>query len=636
MVASLVGSTIILAEASSNKADNGKKVTHQTKKQVKKPAKKNVKPSAHKNIKKGLVKKIVAKYATSSYIKCVGPDGKTAFAPKKDCDNLNNYWSKNKPSSPSNNNTSNNSSNNSSSNVNNNVAAVILPTPKPAGIPTPTNEPTTVPTATPTFAPTITPTVTPTNEPTPTVVPTATPTIAQTATPAPTATPIPTATPTPTPVVQQFALNVSTFEIPSGGRGLNLVVHNGNMWFAVDRTGPNSYKWPQNSVYEKDVVGSLAFVTPEGDVTEYMLPMGSNKPVSLDVGEFQFRITEGPDGKIWFTQPNANIIGNITDDGWLTAYDFTGLEVEPHAIAAGPDGNIYFMDLPGGITAMDTDANILGQIPSINGYSIVSTADGSLWVGGGDVYKLSENGLSTYNIPGRVVKIMSGANNDVWLSQNGGHLTNITSDGVIKAYETPGFQAWKLTIDANNNIWYKENGSNKIYSLNTTTGNISSYLLTETDTFFLTSDIAAGPDGNLWFTENGKVGMIDISNLENVVSSIVSPTGIFLDPWIDKVTAIPCTATSCGNLVTLVVDGWRFANDAQITLKGRTVDASGNKINVFSTTTNGQIVNRVDDRKISADFQNIACDVYDVFIYSESTKKLATLNNYTFNANSCN
>lgn len=593
------------------------------KNQQKKPAKKPAKPPIKKTQKKNTKAKLLSFVPFSGYQKCVGPDGKTAYAPKKDCDNLWKFWSNNKPSSPSNNNNNsngNNSSSNSNSNNSSNNTAKL-------NTPTPTAEPTPVPTEAPT--PTVEPTVTPTEVPTPTV------TSVPTSTPMPTATPLPTATPAP---VQQFALNVSTFEIPSGGKGLNLIIHGGNMWFAVDRTGPNSYKWPQNVVYEKDVVGSLGFVTPNGDVMEYLLPTGSNQPVGLDVGEFQFRITEGPDGNIWFTQPNANIIGKFeTDDEILTEYIYSDSDVEPHAIAAGPDGNIYFMDLPGGLTGMDTDGTIFGNIPSLYGYSLVSGADGSLWVGGSDVYKFgSDDSLSTYDIQGRVVKLINGANNDVWLSQNGGHLTNISNTGVVKVYETPGFQAWNLTIDANNNVWYKDTGSNKIYALNTATGNISSYLLTESERYFLTWDIAAGPDGNLWFTDNGKVGKIDISNLENVVSSTPYVQGQPFDPWLDKITVLPCTSSSCGDLLTLVLEGVRFANDAQITLKGRAVDASGNKINVYSTTTNGQIVNRVNDTKILADFDTLACDVYDVFVYSESTKKLATYNNLDLKPHTCN
>lgn len=520
---------------------------------------------------------------------------------------------------------SNKASNNIIANTPVNVGA-----PVPAQTLTTTPEPTSVPTThpSPTTVPTIEPTVIPTAEPTQSLSPTPTVTVAPTATPVPTI--------TPTPKVQQFALNVSTFEIPSGGQGLNLVEHNGRLWFAVDRTGPNWYKYPENVVLAKDVVGSIGNVTITGEVTEYFLPTGSNKPINLDVGEFQFRITEGSDGNIWFTQPNANIVGKLTDDGMLTEYQYTK-DVEAHAITAGPDGTMYVMDFHGGLTGMDIEGNIYGNIPSVYGVSMVSGTDGSLWVGSHDVYKFASDGsMSTYPLEGRAVKIINGANNDVWLSQNGGHLTNVSSTGIVTTYETPGFQAWNLTMDANNNIWYKDSIANKIYSLNPTTGNISSYLLSESESYFSTRDIIAGPDGNLWFTQDGKVGKIDISNLGSVIATTPYKPGEAYNPWVDNVRVLPCTSSSCGDLLTIVVDGWYFANDAQIILKGRELDASGSKINVYSTTTNGQIVNRVNDRKILADFQNVACDVYDVFIYSESTNKLGTFNNLNLKPYTCN
>jgi hypothetical protein len=69
-------------------------------------------------------------------------------------------------------------------------------------------------------------------------------------------------------------------------------------------------------------------------------------------------------------------------------------------------------------------------------------------------------------------------------------------------------------------------------------------------------------------------------------------------------------------LVTLVLDGFRFPADAQMTLRSKTTNAS----------SSGEIVNRFNDTKVSADFKNLACDDYDVFVSSDTANKIAVYN----------
>jgi virginiamycin B lyase len=51
------------------------------------------------------------------------------------------------------------------------------------------------------------------------------------------------------------------------------------------------------------------------------------------------RITAGPDGAVWFTEPHA--IGRISADGQVTSFPLAGAAV-PHDIMAGSDGNLWF------------------------------------------------------------------------------------------------------------------------------------------------------------------------------------------------------------------------------------------------------------------------------------------------------
>jgi hypothetical protein len=59
-------------------------------------------------------------------------------------------------------------------------------------------------------------------------------------------------------------------------------------------------------------------------------------------------ITAGPDGNVWFTEPQANQIGMITPDGQITEFQVPTPNSQPGGITTGPDGNIWFTELGSG------------------------------------------------------------------------------------------------------------------------------------------------------------------------------------------------------------------------------------------------------------------------------------------------
>ena len=62
---------------------------------------------------------------------------------------------------------------------------------------------------------------------------------------------------------------------------------------------------------------------------------------------FPGSIAVGPDGNIWFTSPQENLIRSITTSGKLTK---TRIPADaPAGIALGPDGAIWFTEAPNGI-----------------------------------------------------------------------------------------------------------------------------------------------------------------------------------------------------------------------------------------------------------------------------------------------
>ena len=101
------------------------------------------------------------------------------------------------------------------------------------------------------------------------------------------------------------------------------------------------------------------------------------------IGYHLYGITKGPDGNLWFTEPNINgdKIGKISPkNGKVTKYNLASNSVGSDGICAGPDGNVWF-----------TDGNQIGKISPKNGkiteYSvpdggasdITAGPNGNLW-----------------------------------------------------------------------------------------------------------------------------------------------------------------------------------------------------------------------------------------------------------------
>lgn len=100
------------------------------------PAKKT-KKNIHVLVQATNIQKFFFSHGFKNYIACVGPDGKTSYAPKADCDAVIAFWKNHRPSNPSSNTPSNSntgsSNNGSSSNTqSSNPSVTVTPTPTEA------------------------------------------------------------------------------------------------------------------------------------------------------------------------------------------------------------------------------------------------------------------------------------------------------------------------------------------------------------------------------------------------------------------------------------------------------------------------------------------------------------------------
>jgi len=124
---------------------------------------------------------------------------------------------------------------------------------------------------------------------------------------------------------------------------------------------------------------SPASAEPAGEFTIFDLGPGSN---------YNAAIAAGPDGNMWFTNNANNSVNVITPDGSVTSFPVPtspSLASGPvlTAIAAGPDGNMWFTGYFANYVGKVTPAGVVTtyQVPIAGGRPLDITAgpDGNMW-----------------------------------------------------------------------------------------------------------------------------------------------------------------------------------------------------------------------------------------------------------------
>jgi virginiamycin B lyase len=123
-------------------------------------------------------------------------------------------------------------------------------------------------------------------------------------------------------------------------------------------------------------------------------------------------IAAGPDGNVWFTEPYANEIGKISPINYaITAYQVPPAYASTYGIALGSDGNLWFMEQSG---------NKIGKIsPS----------------GNATVYSIPGNS-NTHNFS---ACITAGPDNNLWFTESDGNKIGKISpaNNKVKNYVVP-------------------------------------------------------------------------------------------------------------------------------------------------------------------------------------------------------
>ena len=250
-------------------------------------------------------------------------------------------------------------------------------------------------------------------------------------------------------------------------------------------------------------------MTTAGVVTaEYTLPTAAAAP--------QF-ITVGPDGALWFTEMGADKIGRITTSGVITEFSVPTPNAAPDVIVAGADGALWFTEYHAGAIGRITTTGVVTEYATSSTTSaptdIVAGPGGALWFteyAAGKIGRITTSGViteyATTAANSQPVTLTVGSDGALWFpEQTPGLIGRMTTAGVLTTY-TPtlavGAKLYDIVAGPDGNLWYTENGASvpaNVIGQMTTAGVSTTFTIPTTQ-----SDpqvITAGPDGALWFTE---------------------------------------------------------------------------------------------------------------------------------------
>jgi streptogramin lyase len=164
--------------------------------------------------------------------------------------------------------------------------------------------------------------------------------------------------------------------------------------------------------------------------------------------------------------------------------------------------------------------------------------DGNLWATApfaGGIEKISLDGNFTgYSIPGSdPIGISVGSDRNLWFTEQAlGSVARITTAGKVTSFKIPvprkGFSqpAW-TAAGPDGRIWFVNQGSPVTIGAITTAGKITQYPMPANS---FPNEIVAGPDGNMWITDAGLNAVVAMTTSGKIVATHVLPTP-GAQPW---------------------------------------------------------------------------------------------------------
>ena len=192
-------------------------------------------------------------------------------------------------------------------------------------------------------------------------------------------------------------------------------------------------------------------------------------------------IVTGPDGALWFTNANNDSIGRITTSGAVTNYTGPGLS-SPGNIVVGPDGALWFTNFSNNSIGRITTTGVITNYTGPN----IDRPDGITVGPDGALWFTNLNNCSI----GRIT--------------TAGVVTNYTNPGMGYAtdiYSCPGISSpVDIAAGPDGALWFTNRFPVATIGRITTSGRITTY--PSGGPVDYPSEITVGPDGALWYTNN--------------------------------------------------------------------------------------------------------------------------------------
>ena len=242
---------------------------------------------------------------------------------------------------------------------------------------------------------------------------------------------------TPDGVITEFSVGVPAYQMTLGP--------DGNIWFADG--------------------GDIGRIQPNGEFSLLPIPTTPDDRFTSTVS-----VTSGPGGAVWYADQNHRI-GRMSPSGSVTLFllpDTGRVDPFPYAIAAGPDGNLWYTDDP--TIGRMTPAGVVTtfHVPAEPFTDIIAGPDGAMWfsTSSGGIGRISMSGdVRIFDVPTLVsLNLTAGPDGNVWFTFPPDKVGRITPDGVATLFAVPTSSSnpWAIASGPDGNIWFTENAANKI------------------------------------------------------------------------------------------------------------------------------------------------------------------------------
>jgi virginiamycin B lyase len=296
-----------------------------------------------------------------------------------------------------------------------------------------------------------------------------------------------------------------------------------NSWATHLRPGPDGALWFSMGPVPP---GALGRITTAGAVTTWPLPWSGG-----DLSDFTFGA-----GYLWSVDFHG------LDDSYIGKWSLTGTLLQEFPVPAtavaitwGPDGALWFSGAT--VSGMDFSDSFVGRMTVqgvVTKYSLPDGSnlagdlmpgpDGAVWfteLPGSNVGRITTSGsITEYNVPSKASvaptagdqTLATGPDGALWAVSNY-EVARITTTGRVSVLP-PFLEASSIAVDPHGDLWVivgdLVGGNNALVRATTSGSTIAAYPVGSTIHGSPTV-VTTGPDGMIWFGDQGAIGRLDPS-----------------------------------------------------------------------------------------------------------------------------